>query len=221
MQPIIDYHNMKQHRGQIDPSEYRDLDYLDKPRWISLWHQINEVVTTHPKNVLEVGIGNGLVSHTLKLLGIKTITLDIDARLKPDRIGDVRKLPFKKNTFDTILCAEVLEHIPFADFFTALRQLHKVARGYVIITLPHDFLTYFSFSGKIIPYMKPVSFLQIFPAHRSHAFNGQHYWEIGKKGFHLKYIEILMEKAGFKINKSYNLLENPEHRFFILEKKVK
>lgn len=209
---------MKKTLVQIQAKEYKDLDYLDKQRWINMWYQINEVVITHPKTVLEVGIGNGIVSTVLKLLEYKVITIDIDSQLKPDYVGDVRKLPFKKASFDTILCAEVLEHIPFADVLKALAEMYRITKKFVILSLPHDYLTYFSLEFKLFPYQKPITYLQTIPRFQAHVFNGQHYWEIGKKGFSLSQVKNLFFQVGFKLIKTYCLSENPYYRFFVLKK---
>ena len=43
-------------------------------------------------------------------------------------------LPFKGSTFDFVLCTEVLEHVP--DWAGALRELQRVARKKILITVP-------------------------------------------------------------------------------------
>ena len=204
--------------AQILPQEYHDLDYLDKPRWISFWYQIHEVVETHSRSVLEIGVGNGLVGHVLRMLNIKVTTVDLDRRLKPDVVADIRRLPFRANSFDTLLCAQVLEHLPYAEFPMALKELGRVVKKNAVITLPHDFLTYFLIHFKIFPYVRPLTFFKAVSSNQTHRFNGQHYWEIGKKGYSLQKILNLMHAAGFKVIKTYCLPENPYHRFFILRK---
>ncbi len=203
---------------QVENKIYYTLDYLDKPRWVSLWHQINEVTSKKPKSILEVGMGNGLVKHTLTLLGYSVKTLDHDRRLKPDYVGDIRQLSFRARSFDIILCAQVLEHLLFEEFLGCLLELHRVVKRYVILTLPHDYLTYFLVQLKIIPYLKPLTFFRTVPRLQTHTFNGQHYWEIGKRGYPLNKIKEKITGAGFTIEKTYLLPENPYHRFFILRK---
>ena len=51
--------------------------------------------------------------------------------------GDARKLPFQSNTFDIVLLPEVLEHLEYYDAIRALKEALRVARGYVILTLPN------------------------------------------------------------------------------------
>jgi len=49
-------------------------------------------------------------------------------------------------------------------------------------------------------------------------FDGEHYWEIGKAGYPLSKIINEIQKAGFRVKKTYRIFENPYHRFFILRK---
>ena len=40
--------------------------------------------------------------------------------------GDALRLPFEEETFDAVICSEVLEHIP--DYRAALREIHRVLK---------------------------------------------------------------------------------------------
>ena len=78
---------------QVEPRHYFSRSYDVKERFISYWHQINEVIVTNPSEVLEIGVGNGLVSTYLRERGYKLTTLDVDARLKPDVAGNILSIP--------------------------------------------------------------------------------------------------------------------------------
>ncbi|MBI1833781.1 MAG: methyltransferase domain-containing protein [Candidatus Andersenbacteria bacterium] len=54
-----------------------------------------------------------------------------------DRVADIQALPFESASFDTVLCVEVLEHVPYPA--KALAELYRVLRpgGYIVITVPH------------------------------------------------------------------------------------
>jgi SAM-dependent methyltransferase len=49
--------------------------------------------------------------------------------------GDVRRLQFPDRSFDLILCAEVLEHVPNPEI--AAREISRVAAGRVVVGVPY------------------------------------------------------------------------------------
>lgn len=197
-------------------TDYFASDYEDKNRWMSYWHQIKEVSDFRPENVLVVGKGSGLVPEYLKLKGIKTITVDIDESLNPDVIASVLKMLFRDNEFDVVLCAQVLEHLPYDNFNQALFEIKRVAKKGAVISLPH-FGPAIRFLFKF-PLFPEIKFMIKLPYPKKHIFKGEHYWEIGKSGYSLKKIKKDIEKCGFAIKKDYVVFENPLHHFFILKK---
>lgn len=50
--------------------------------------------------------------------------------------SDIRKLPFKKNEFDTVFCSQAIEHLSKKQGFEFIDQLEKIARKRVIIITP-------------------------------------------------------------------------------------
>jgi SAM-dependent methyltransferase len=49
---------------------------------------------------------------------------------------DVRRLPFREKSFNTVLCLEVLEHLERGDGQRLLQAIEKIARHQVIISTP-------------------------------------------------------------------------------------
>jgi len=158
---------------QVDPQHYYN-DYDHKKRWISYWHQIQEVLKFNPDSVLEVGVGNKTVSNYLENRGIDVTTTDIDPELEPDVVCDVRNLSdkFDGNSFDVVLCAEVLEHIPFEDFRGALDEIRRVTKGGVVLTLPNWGIP-FDLRLKIPKTSLSITLRLPFPV--NHKFNGEHH----------------------------------------------
>jgi ubiquinone/menaquinone biosynthesis C-methylase UbiE len=204
--------------SQIEPEHYFSKDYDTKWRFISYWHQINDILTLKQNLILEIGIGNSLVANYLKNRGLKVTTLDIDKRLKPDTVGSVLSIPFQEQTFEVVACFEVLEHLFYENFPQALIEIHRVARKYVVLSLPDVTRAYriniqlpkFGEFKRLIslPRWKPPK----------HAFDGEHYWEIGKEGYPLEKVMGEMRRAGFHIKETYRVFEMPYHRFFVLAK---
>lgn len=204
-------------KPQVPREHY--FTYIPKRRWISYWYQIKEVLETNEKKVLEVGVGNKTVSNFLSKVGLDVTTFDYDESLDPDVVGDVTNLSnyFKPNSFGVILCAEVLEHLPFEYFDKVLKELNFVSAKYVVLSLPY--------AGIILPFriklpaLKEINFnLRIPIFWKEHKFDGQHYWVIGTRGYKYGKIKKTLQDYFF-IKKTYCPPEHPNHHFFILRTK--
>lgn len=184
----------------------------------SFGYQIQEVCKTGPERVLEIGIGNGIVTSVLRRNVKKVVTLDIDPQLDPDICGSILRLPFGNNSFDSILCCEVLEHLPFDSLESALSELRRVSRRHVVISLP-DVTRYYviRFLLPRLSLYKRISFPYGSP--RPPVTGGEHFWEIGRVHYQLKVIEDAIKKSSFHIEYTYRVPELEYHRFFILSKR--
>ena len=125
---------------QVDPSHYFN-GYDSLARFASYWHQIEETCVLGG-DVLEVGVGNGTVSAVLRARGVALTTVDLDSALKPDVVADIRALPFDDRSFDTVLAAEVLEHIPWDETSAAVGEIVRVARRGAVISVPDSRLAF-------------------------------------------------------------------------------
>lgn len=190
--------------------------YIHMDRWVSYWHQIAESLDLEVERILEIGIGNRIVADSLRKEGIKVQTMDIDRELSPDFVGSVENIPLKNNSVDMVLCAEVLEHLPFEKFERCLRELNRVTGKYVVLSLPH-FGPPVRISFKI-PFMKEIKIAFKIPWPVSHKSGGPHYWEVGKRGYSSRKIRNMIKKY-FKIKKEFIPFENQYHHFYILCKK--
>ena len=204
--------------GEKKMLPYYQDKYDAKDRFISYWHQIDEILKARPARLLEIGIGNGLVSRYLAAKGIDVTTLDLNYLLSPDIAGTVLNLPITSNAFDAVMCCEVLEHLPYDCFAPALRELCRTTSKVLVLSLP-DATTVYRIDIEL-PRLKPIRKLLAhpFPRAKTHVFDGEHYWEIGKKGYPLKRIDNDIQSAGFRIVDTYRIFEFSYHRFFILHK---
>lgn len=209
----------RDYKPQVE-TNYLSLNYLSRERWISYWYQLMEVMASSPTSVLEIGPGPNVVSHVLKKMGLSYTSLDIDWKLRPRVVADVTKLPFTNKSFDTVLAAQVLEHIPFTQVPTALGEIARVSRRSLVITLPHYSLFSPSFALKLFPFVprvqKVFSISILSPKHR---FDGQHYWEIGKRDYSFaKVLSVLRGIENWKLSHDYIIEENPYHHVFVLNR---
>lgn len=116
------------------------------PRFINELYQF-----LGPKGlVLDCGCGTGYKTEYIKSNGLEVVSIDIDMcslKILRDRAiytnsvnaiicGDVQYLPFKPGIFDSVLCSEVLEHLPNPELC-----IHEVCRtmkkgGTAVFTTP-------------------------------------------------------------------------------------
>lgn len=96
-----------------------------------------------PTHILDVGGYGGKLGWFLND-GYKLIVLDqkprdeADTTLKADSYiqGDARKLPFPDNSFEVVIASDLLEHVAAEERKTALAELCRVSKNYVILGAP-------------------------------------------------------------------------------------
>lgn len=190
--------------------------YDHKHRWVSYWYQIREVFKLDSGKFLEIGVGNRFLYDYLKKAGKDVVSVDINPERNPDYVGDVTSLPFEDNTFEAILCFQVLEHLPFDNFKKAILEMKRVSKKHILISLPHWGRTfYFIFK---MPFIKEIKFLFKIPGFSKYQFDGEHYWEIGRRDYSLRKIKSTLRSSNLRIIRDYICPDSPFHHFFILEK---
>ncbi len=204
---------------QVDVGNYQTKNYLTAKRWSTHALVIKEVLLAQPKTVLEIGPGNFLVHDALRTMGFSVKTLDIDKELQPNFHCDIASDDVLKirERFDLVIASEVLEHVRYNDALSALSNLHQLTSR-VILTLPHTNARsiFGGFRGKI-PGLKFFGiFTKIFLFRKVHEFNGQHYWEIGKKNYALASVHKAIESVGWRIDSSYINPDNTYHHVLVL-----
>ncbi len=195
--------------------------YDDKGRFVSYWYQITKAYEFCNKSLLEIGIGTSFVSNYLRNIGLEVITIDIDIDLKPDIVAGIQNLPIRSFSFDIILCCQVLEHIPFRYFKPVITELYRISKKYIIISLPNR-MHFFCLNLRLYPIFQKQFKLTlpsyILPKHR---FDGEHYWEIGKKGYPLSKIKSIFRSQSLRLLQEFRNPEKPLHHFFLLQKECK
>jgi len=99
-------------------------------------------------SILDVGCGEGFTLNRLKANNIEEklegIEYSEDAIVIGKKIypeikitkGNIYKLPYKDNSFDLVLCTEVLEHLENPE--EGLRELIRVSKKYLVISVPNE-----------------------------------------------------------------------------------
>ena len=123
--------------GIQSPGErYSYAAYLTPKRMSSIGWQLALCEETCGSTFLEVGIGSSVLASLLKHQGKTAITIDHNPEIEPDVIGQLPQLPIADQSADACLCFQVLEHLPFSYLEPCLRELRRVSRLRVLISLP-------------------------------------------------------------------------------------
>lgn len=141
------------------------------------------------KNILDIGCGFGWFENWAINIGVKKITATEINKSKLKTVGLLKnsrlnlrvakadKLPFEKNSFDTVVSWEVIEHIPAGQEDLMLSEIRRVLKPNGILYLS-------------TPFNQIVSNL-LDPA----------WWLIGHRHYSLSRLQELAHVNGFRIKK--------------------
>lgn len=195
-------------------TSYEFLSGLDLLNWFRYAAIIKKLTKLKPKSVLEAGPGEGVIKSIMSRYVERYDTLDVNSKLEPTYLSDVRgRIPKATGKYDVVIAADILEHIPFVDVPTALRNLREylMPGGVALITIPHR--AWFVFwmdwiSGQGHTFRFP-DWIRTFYHHRLHRrknpIDTDHSWEIGDGLHKVQDIENIMRDAGFLIKERQEL----------------
>ncbi|MCK4999117.1 MAG: class I SAM-dependent methyltransferase [Anaerohalosphaera sp.] len=153
-------------------------------------NELNKIKGDQSLRLLNLGGGIGQLSSIFEFIGFDVINTDIGIE-QPDEkniqidFNKCTELPFPDNSFDCIVCQEVIEHVenPWNIFRLAHRYLK--AGGKFFLTTPNIH----SFKSKRI-FQKENYFRWFTPKDHSYHINPIPVWEI----------KLIAEKTGFSID---------------------
>lgn len=131
----------KRYEKKKIPSLYRTSDWARISFCFEYLLDTNKITS-----VLDVGSGPGALLNLLHKSTKFYPTTGIDIRHYSKliklyenidlRIMDVGKMSFETNSFDKVICMEVLEHLDIKHFHLALSELRRVASKELFMTVP-------------------------------------------------------------------------------------
>ena len=94
-------------------------------------------------SVLDVGCGNGVMTHHLTKNFARVCPVDFSTAMLcelDDRVGicaEATLLPFAPRSFDLVVASHLLHHMPAASRTSALREFGRIARRWVVVYEPN------------------------------------------------------------------------------------
>ena len=167
---------------------------LHLSNFVNSYYQYRDVVkwVGQQPSILIIGPGQGLDTEIFKWRGCPVTTFDIDETFQPNVIGSCHDMPmFRDGEFDVVIASHVLEHLPLPYLDLALAEIARVGR-HAIFYLPvagrHTVLRFVpGFGG--IDWTRVIDFCRFWerPDGVTPKYcGGQHYWEIGYRGFRIR-----------------------------------
>jgi SAM-dependent methyltransferase len=94
------------------------------------------------RSILDVGCGNGLFANMEKKgrlkIGIDLSMTALEFLNAPAIQADAAAIPFQDSSFDASLSMEMMEHLPESIYSKVLKELKRVSRRYILISVPYN-----------------------------------------------------------------------------------
>lgn len=219
---------MNQRPLDIPPPDVMPVDrdawagQLNLSNFINTYYQFRDLQACgNVRSVLIVGPGQGLDTQVLRWRGYEVTTFDIDATFHPDVMGSIHDMHmFPDGRFDAVIASHVLEHlaVPYLD-----RSLQEVARvgNHALLYLP---VAGRHVQARFLPGFKGIDLTWIVDIHNyfhrpdgvtPRYCGGQHFWEVGMRGFRVKDLVRRMSQW-FELIAAYRNRDwNPSRNFVL------
>ena len=96
-------------------------------------------------DLLDLGCGGGLFLNRLaekgrfrRLVGIDRSEAALEMVTTEKFSGEIERLPFQDREFDMVSALEVLEHLSLDSFESVKREMCRVSREYLLVSVPND-----------------------------------------------------------------------------------
>jgi len=107
-------------------------------------NRANQILMMIPEgtcSVLELGCGNGIIANNVNrpfVVGLDMARTPLTYLKKHAVQGNVHALPFRADSFNLVILAEVLEHLDITSFHKVIEEIKRLGAMYLLITVPFN-----------------------------------------------------------------------------------
>ncbi len=105
---------------------------------------IKALIPSEIHTILDVGCGDGAITNDLaRTYNATGMDISIEAlkfvspKVKA-LMGNAATLPFNSECFDLVFSSEMIEHLPYEILKGAVKELKRVSREYILLSVPND-----------------------------------------------------------------------------------
>src|SRR3989338_6729534 len=114
----------------------------NKPSGVGSFVWENLKIPDDVKNILDVGCWSGEFLNSLPDTYEKTGVDIVKEALKNVKCKAIscsmEELPFPSGSFDLVTCFEVLEHLPSDIYLKSVREIERVSKKYIAVSVPNN-----------------------------------------------------------------------------------
>jgi ubiquinone/menaquinone biosynthesis C-methylase UbiE len=104
--------------------------------------KIVKVIPGDVETIVDVGCGNGIITNELAGKW-DTTALDLSDEaltyVKTKKIkASVTMMPLPDGGFDLVVCSELLEHLNREDLLMAIKEIERISKKYILVTVPNN-----------------------------------------------------------------------------------
>ncbi|MHA1106022.1 MAG: class I SAM-dependent methyltransferase [Promethearchaeota archaeon] len=123
---------------EIYSATYGHIPSIIKEEKERISYFISKIPTS--KQILEIGCADGRLLDLIDSKYKVGVDISINALKHVNSIkyaANVKKLPFADNSFELVICSEVLEHLNDAIFQDTLKEMNRISSKYIMISVPY------------------------------------------------------------------------------------